>query len=50
LLTEVRSVWPKPSKQFPQLEMREIEHTLCEFDKHQRVMLGQGKPRSLYHH
>lgn len=49
LLAEMRSLWPKTSKRYPQLEMREIEHTLCEFDKHQRVMLGQGKPRSLYH-
>lgn len=29
-------------------EMREIEHSLCEFDKHSRVRLGEGKPRSTY--
>jgi hypothetical protein len=28
--------------------MRDIEHSLCEFDKYERVRLGQGKPRSLY--
>lgn len=30
------------------LEMREIEHSLCEWDKHERVRLGQGRPRSLF--
>jgi hypothetical protein len=30
------------------LEMRDIEHSLCEFDKYERVRLGQGKPRSKY--
>lgn len=30
------------------IDMRTIEHSLCEWDKYQRVLLGQGKPRSLY--
>ena len=30
------------------LEMREIEHSLCEFDKYERVRNGEGKPRGLY--
>lgn len=30
------------------VDMRTIEHSLCEWDKYQRVLLGQGKPRSLY--
>ena len=30
------------------LEMREIEHSLCEFDKYERVRKGEGKPRGLY--
>ena len=29
-------------------EMRDVEHTLCEFDKYERVRLGEGKPRSKY--
>lgn len=29
-------------------EMREIEHSLCEFDKYMRVKNGEGKPRSRY--
>jgi len=32
----------------PTLEMREIEHSLCEFDKYERVKNGEGKPRSIY--
>lgn len=38
-------LWPFD---FPDMEMREIEHTLCEFDKYERVRLGQGRPRSRY--
>jgi hypothetical protein len=30
---------------FPVIEMRDIEHSLCEFDKYERVRLGQGRPR-----
>ena len=30
------------------LELRDIEHCLCEFDKYERVRLGQGKPRAKY--
>jgi hypothetical protein len=29
-------------------EMREIEHSLCEFDKYMRVKNGEGRPRSIY--
>lgn len=32
----------------PAMEMRDIEHSLCEFDKYERVRLGQGRPRSKY--
>lgn len=32
----------------PELELREIEHSLCEFDKYERVRLGQGTPRQKY--
>ena len=34
--------------EFPKLEMRDIEHTLCEFDKYERARLGQGAPRMHY--
>lgn len=32
----------------PNLEMRDIEHSLCEFDKYERTRLGEGRPRSKY--
>ncbi|HAT63686.1 MAG TPA: hypothetical protein DCS66_03660, partial [Flavobacteriaceae bacterium] len=35
-------------KYVPILEMREIEHCLCEFDKYERTRLGEGKPRAHY--
>jgi len=32
----------------PSLELRDIEHSCCEFDKYARVYYGEGRPRSLY--
>lgn len=43
-LNEHDNLWPN----FPRLEMRDIEHSLCEFDKYERVRLGEGKMRSKY--
>jgi hypothetical protein len=37
--------WPA---EYPAWEMREVEHTLCEFDKHQRATLGEGRPKQRY--
>lgn len=37
-----------PSKDWPAWDMRTVEHTLCEFDKMERVRLGQGRPRGVY--
>lgn len=33
---------------FPPLEMRDIEHSLCEYDKYERARLGEGRPRATY--
>jgi len=30
--------------------MREIEHSLCEFDKYERTRLGEGRPRAKYNY
>lgn len=49
LLGLSKMYWPKPSVWWPKLEMRDIEHSLCEFDKYERVRLGEGRPRSMYH-
>lgn len=32
----------------PPFELREVEHSLCEMDKYQRVKRGEGRPRSKY--
>jgi len=31
-----------------EFDMRSIEHSLCEWDKYMRVLLDQGRPRSLF--
>jgi len=46
VLLELSQEWLHP--QVPTLEMRDIEHTLCEFDKYERVRKGEGRPRSIY--
>jgi len=33
---------------FPLLHAQDVQNCLCEFDKYERVRLGQGRPRSLY--
>ncbi len=45
LLDKIGKKWPKSEQP---LEMREIEHCLCEFDKYERTRLGEGRPRSTY--
>lgn len=39
------NLWPL---EWPTWEMREVEHTLCEFDKYERARLGQGRPKQIY--
>lgn len=39
--------WPAD---WPAWEMREAEHTLCEFDKWQRAKLNQGRPKQIFRH
>jgi hypothetical protein len=34
--------------EWPTWEMRDVEHTLCEFDKFERTRLGEGRPRGVY--
>ena len=45
----LKSSRPNLGKHVPPLEMREIEHSLCEFDKWTRVRNNEGRPRSRYH-
>lgn len=39
---------PFTASDYPLLEMRDIEHSLCEFDKYSRVKFDEGRPRSTY--
>ena len=39
------ALWPSS---WPRLEMRDVEHSLCEFDKYLRVKNNEGKMRSKY--
>jgi len=34
--------------EWPEWDMRTVEHWLCEFDKHQRIHLGEGRPKQTY--
>jgi len=48
-IPQMRYLCERGPTQFPlRIEMREIEHTLCEFDKYCRVKFGEGRPRSMY--
>jgi len=44
-LSQKDKFWPK---EWPQWEMREVEHTLCEFDKYERTRLGEGRPKQIF--
>lgn len=38
----------KRKADWPAWEMREVEHTLCEYDKYCRVKNGEGRPRGVF--
>lgn len=44
--SEAHDIWP--GRIGHDVEMRDIEHTLCEFDKYERARLGEGRPRGTY--
>lgn len=47
ILMRLQHDWPR-AHHWPALEMREVEHSLCEWDKYERVRLGEGRPRQLF--
>lgn len=47
-LSQSTMYWPQGDERWPAWEMREAEHTLCEFDKYERARLGEGRPRGTY--
>jgi len=48
LVPHLPSRFTDESADYPPFELREIEHSLCEFDKYERVRLEQGRPRQRY--
>lgn len=51
LQDHIRPHHPRASSSvpYPPFELREIEHTLCEFDKYERVRTGAGRPRERFY-
>ncbi len=43
--SQLSEFWPDT---WPSWEMRDVEHTLCEWDKYERARLGQGRPKQRY--
>ena len=54
LLAEMVSLFEKATSYLPDfmpdLELHDIQFQLCEFDKYERVRLGEGRPKSRYFH
>lgn len=42
--------WPQGDVDWPEWELREVEHTLCEFDKYERVRREQGRAKNRFNH
>ena len=47
-ITTARGKSSYSREDWPKWEMRDVEHTLCEFDKYSRVLNGEGRPRGVY--
>lgn len=50
VLQDLRAaVWPVLERRLPRrLCLQNLQNCLCEFDKYERVRLGEGRPRALY--
>jgi hypothetical protein len=44
-LSRNKKYWPQ---EWPEWEMREVEHTLCEWEKYTRTLNGEGKPKEIF--
>lgn len=40
--------WPQDHEDWPRWELREVEHTLCEYDKYRRVQTGAGQAKRIF--
>lgn len=45
---EMLGVTHKRLTKLPRFEMREVEHSLCEWDKYERLLFGTGRAKRLY--
>lgn len=45
---KIRKVMENQLRTMPRFEMREVEHSLCEFDKYERVLWNDGRPKRMY--
>lgn len=41
--------WPQRDVEWPEWEIRDVEHTLCEFDKYERIRRGQGQAKRKFY-
>lgn len=41
--------WPQNDLSWPAWELREVEHTLCEYDKYLRIRRGQGQTKRRFY-
>ena len=52
LLTEMKMLFEQASERLPpwmpELELHDVQFQLCEFDKYERVRLGEGSPKAKY--
>lgn len=47
-LSRDEKYWPQGDPDWPAWELREVEHTLCEFDKYERVRLEEGSMKARF--
>lgn len=48
LHSRIAPEWERRFRKFPELELREIEHSLCEYDKYHRTEVGKSRPKATY--
>lgn len=47
-MSQHQTWWPQNDPDWPAWELREVEHTLCEFDKYERVRREQGPAKKVF--
>lgn len=47
-VSEMQTILALVPEDLGKWEMREVEHTLCEFDKYERIRLGEGRSKRKY--